>query len=204
MCDRAEEILKPYAIPRASRFEPGPYVHVQFDGGSAQGVGTGGFVILDPSGEEIIRCGLYFGGGWTSNEAEATALSEAILCLEQLARKQPRLKGAVRIWGDSLLTIRHLIGVYKKPSKARVYDAITRAKDFRRRWKMVAFRHLPRNLNLVADDMARRSLVQESRLVYWGGRDLPSDSPPNQATEIYSRLKNGQWIVDPPTLTRDA
>ena len=60
--------------PKGSRFRKRPFIHVQFDGGSAEGVGTGGFVIIDPGGEEVIRAGKYFGPGLTNNEAEAESL----------------------------------------------------------------------------------------------------------------------------------
>jgi ribonuclease HI len=66
----------------------------------------------------------------------------------------------VRIWGDSQLIIRHLLGIYKKPSKIRVYDAIQKVKALKRKWKHTSYRHLARDLNKVADDMARRALAK--------------------------------------------
>ena len=60
-------------------------MHVQFDGGSTDGVGTGGFVIVDPHGKEIVRAGCWFGRGLTNNEAEALACREALMCLSNLA-----------------------------------------------------------------------------------------------------------------------
>lgn len=50
------------------------------------------------------------------------------------------------------------MGIYKKPSKAKMYEAIQLAKRLKREWKDVAYRHIPRNLNTVPDDMARRAL----------------------------------------------
>ena len=47
--------------PGGSRFVPGDFIHVQFDGGSANGVGTGGFVILRSDGQELVRAGRYYG-----------------------------------------------------------------------------------------------------------------------------------------------
>ncbi len=67
--------LKGQSMPRGSRFEDGPFLHLQFDGGSCSGIGSGGFVIVDPQGEEIMRGGAYFGPGHTNNEAEARALA---------------------------------------------------------------------------------------------------------------------------------
>ena len=125
--DEVEELKKGLdttSLPSASRFKSGPFVHVQFDGGSVEGVGTGGFTIVGPDGAELIRAGKCFGEGYTNNEAEALAMMEALNCLEQFRRESPQLAVPVRVWGDSQLIIRHLVGIYKKPSKARVYQAI--------------------------------------------------------------------------------
>ena len=106
---------------------------------------------------EVIRSGLYFGQGYTNNEAEATAMAQSLTCLDELRQRRSELCLPVRLWGDSQLIIRHLTGVYKKPSKVRIYEAVETAKKMRRRWKELAVRHLPRDLNKVADDMARRA-----------------------------------------------
>ncbi len=43
-------------------------------------------------------------------------------CLEGIIEAEPHYaKMPVRIWVDSQLIIRHLLGIYKKPSKVRVY-----------------------------------------------------------------------------------
>lgn len=83
----------------------------------------------------------------------------------------------VRIWGDSQLIIRHLLGIYKKPSKIRVYDAVQKVKTLKRKWKHTSYRHLERELNKVADDMARRALAEKGSVIFYGG-DVPKDSPP--------------------------
>ena len=47
----AERALrKPLSIPAKSTFLPGKLVHVQLDGGSEDGLGTGGFIIIDGEG----------------------------------------------------------------------------------------------------------------------------------------------------------
>ena len=74
---------------------------MQFDGGSTDGVGTGGFVIVDPRGREIVRAGCWFGRGLTNNEAEALACHKALMCLSKLTRSHPDLKVPVRVFGDS-------------------------------------------------------------------------------------------------------
>jgi hypothetical protein len=40
-------LRKPIHLPVRARFAKGPHIHIQFDGGSQDGHGTGGFVILD-------------------------------------------------------------------------------------------------------------------------------------------------------------
>lgn len=65
------------------------------------GMGTGGFVIVDGEGHEVVRVGKFFGPAHTNNEAEALALAEALLCLSSLRRSHAALRLPVRVWGDS-------------------------------------------------------------------------------------------------------
>jgi ribonuclease HI len=95
-------------------------------------MGTGGFVITKDDGRELVQFGSFYGQGYTNNEAEATALLDSLECLDALQWRDPTLALPVRVWGDSQLIIKHLIGVFKKPSKSRVYEAITRAKAYKR------------------------------------------------------------------------
>ncbi len=71
-------LKEPLHLPQKARFSKGPHVHVQFDGGSQDGHGTGGFVILDDQGNEIVRVGRYYGPGRTNNEAEAFAMRDCV------------------------------------------------------------------------------------------------------------------------------
>lgn len=71
-----------------------------------------------------MRCGSYYGQGFTNNEAEAYALKDALECLECLKQRNPALDLPIRVWGDSQLLIKHLLGVFKKPSKVRIYEAV--------------------------------------------------------------------------------
>ena len=50
-------LQEPLHLPAKSRFQRGPHVHIQFDGGSEEGRGTGGFVIIDATGREVLRAG---------------------------------------------------------------------------------------------------------------------------------------------------
>lgn len=62
----------------------------------------------------------------------------------------------LRLLGDSQLIIRFMLGIFKKIRKASIYTPVTHAKELLRRVD-VAFRHVPRHLNTVADDMCRRA-----------------------------------------------
>ena len=93
----AEGALRvPVHLPAKARFVPGPSYHVQFDGGSQDGHGTGGFVVLDHNKKEIVRVGCYYGPGRTNNEAEAFALRDAMLFLARRGVNYP-----IRVFGDS-------------------------------------------------------------------------------------------------------
>ena len=75
----AESALqRPMHLPPRARFAPGKAIHVQFDGGSTDGIGTGGFVILDGDDNEIVRAGRFYGPGRTNNEAESFAMRDAL------------------------------------------------------------------------------------------------------------------------------
>ena len=52
---------------------------------------------------------------------------DALECLESLRQKNPSLRLPVRLWGDSQLVVKHLLGIFKKPGKVRIYDAVARA-----------------------------------------------------------------------------
>lgn len=49
----------------------------------------------------MVRCGSYYGQGFTNNEAEAYALKDALECLEYLKERNPALDLPIRVWGDS-------------------------------------------------------------------------------------------------------
>ena len=61
MATAERALRKPLSIPVKSRFLPGKFVHAQFDGGSEEGLGTRGFVIIDGDGKEMVRMGTYYG-----------------------------------------------------------------------------------------------------------------------------------------------
>ena len=52
MATTERALRRPLSIPAKSRFLTGKFVHVQFDGGSKDGLGTGGFVIINGKGKK--------------------------------------------------------------------------------------------------------------------------------------------------------
>ena len=50
----------------------------------------------------------------------------------------------------------------------------------------VAYLHVTRDANTVADDMARRALEAKTDVVYWNGL-IPDDAPANQLSDIYQQ-----------------
>ena len=73
---------------------------MQFDGGSQSGIGTGGFILAESDGTELVRGGADYGPGFTNNEAEAYSLRDALECLAQFRAQNPIFRVPVRIWGD--------------------------------------------------------------------------------------------------------
>lgn len=51
-----------------------------------------------------------------------------------------------------------MLGVFKRPKKNTIYASVERTRELARRWSHdVAFRHVSRDVNEVADDMVRRA-----------------------------------------------
>ena len=131
-----------------------------------------------------MRVGRYYGPGRTNNEAEAFALRDAIQCLVRLTKTRPELDHPARIFGDSQLIIRFATRVYKRPTRHSIYWALEEVRKAERSLSGVAYRHVGRDFNQVADDMGRRALEARKDVVFWGG-DLPEDAPGNQVGDVY-------------------
>ena len=50
-----DSLREPCKLPYHSQFFPGLYIHLSFDGGSRNGIGTAGFVIADSETGEVER-----------------------------------------------------------------------------------------------------------------------------------------------------
>ncbi len=108
-------------------------------------------VIYGDRGKELLRKGRRIGVA-TNNEAEYTALIEALQFLE----KNHRSKEAV-IYTDSQLVVRQMHGEYrvKSPSLILLYN---RARRLKEKLPLVRLMHIDRNRNKTADWIVNRVL----------------------------------------------
>ena len=142
---------------------------------------------MDGDGNEVVRAGRFYGPGRTNNEAESFAMRDAVQCLLSLLESRPDLKLPVRMFGDSQLLIRFMTRIYKKPQRHSIYWAVEDVKRMERELgRPVAYRHVTREANQVADDMACRALEGRADVTYWFG-SVPSDAPPNQLQDVYEQ-----------------
>ena len=69
--------------------------------------------------------------------------------------------------------------LYKRPQRHTIYWALEDVRRAKRTLqKPVAYRHVTRDANAVADDMGRRALEKKADVIFWGGQ-IPEDAPPN-------------------------
>ncbi|MBX5481362.1 MAG: ribonuclease HI family protein [Myxococcaceae bacterium] len=129
-----------------------PRLRVYSDGAARGNPGPAGAgaVLVEPNGQVVDRIGKYL-GKQTNNFAEYMGL---ILGLE---RAQALGVKEIEVYADSELMIRQLGGRYqvKSPSLRPLYDrAVTLLNHFDR----VKLVHVPREMNLAADEMSNRAI----------------------------------------------
>ena len=72
-----------------------------------------------------------------------------------------------------------MLRIYKKPQRHTIYWAVEDVKRAERSLGgPVAYHHITREANCVADDMARHALTTKGGIMYMQG-DIPADAPPN-------------------------
>ncbi len=107
--------------------------------------------------------------------------------MQCLSRITHRFEGMspVRVFGDSQLLIRFATRVYRRPHRQTIYWALEDVKKAEASIRQpIAYRHVTRDANTVADDMARRALEEKCDVIYWNGA-TPESAPPNQLPEVY-------------------
>ena len=100
-------------------------------------------------------------------------------CLQSLLDSQLDLQLPVRIFHDSQLLIHFMLQIYLKLQQHTIYWAIEDVKQAK--WvlgRLVAYRHVTRAANCMADDMARRALAAKGDVTYVQG-DVPKDASSN-------------------------
>ena len=118
-----------------------------FDGSSCKQGGGIGFVIISPRGANF-EFAFPIEPMVTNNQAEYEAVLRGIQLLHEVKAE------AIEIFGDSLLIINQLIGLYecKEDTLRRYYDECQRLlKEF----PHVSFQHIPRAQNQEANRLAQ-------------------------------------------------
>ena len=81
-----------------------------------------------------------------------------------------------------------MLGVFKRPKKNSIYTSVERTRELARSWPhAVAFRHVTRNVNNVADDMVRRARDQGCNVTFYPC-NLPPDAPHFTTSAVYTYL----------------
>lgn len=134
---------------------------LQFDGLASPNPGeiTCGSLMFNPEDNLVFEKGSYLGFG-TNNQAEYKGLIEGLIIAKNLGVKK------LLIEGDSMLIIKQVIGEWK------VKDAILKnlkekVDRLLNNFSYVAIRHIPREFNSHADDLANKALIMEPFLRYY-------------------------------------
>ena len=125
---------------------------LQFDGGSRgnPGIAGAGFVLYDEEGNEIY-CGRYALEHATNNEAEYSGVVKGL----ELALSLQICD--IIVEGDSELVIRQIEGVYRvKNANLRTY--YKKAIALRKKFDSFQVRHIPRDQNSRADELANEAM----------------------------------------------
>lgn len=134
------------------------YTHIKTysDGGSRgnPGPSASGYVLMDMDNNIILKSGVYL-GITTNNQAEYKSLLFALQEAKNLGAEE------VAVHMDSLLAINQLKGVYKikNADLLPIYNSI---KELAKSFKKVTYRHVPRELNKLADAEVNTTLDAEA------------------------------------------
>lgn len=127
-------------------------VKVYADGGSRgnPGPSAGGFVVLDMDDKVLFESGKYL-GITTNNQAEYHSLKGGLEAALKMGARE------VYVYMDSLLVINQMKGIFKVKNRDLwpIHEAI---KQLLPKFEKVAFMHVPRELNKLADGMVNQTL----------------------------------------------
>lgn len=140
--------------PLPARIRGAAHAVAFFDGGAAQKLGTGGFVVYNGEGKCVTAQARFYGDELpTNNKAEAKALEELMGWLAENQGEWGEAP-AVVVYGDSQLVV-NFCNRRARPSVGELYASVQEIMRHRRCiGTPVFFRHVPRELNAVADWLA--------------------------------------------------
>jgi ribonuclease HI len=125
---------------------------LQFDGCSKGNPGLAGAgAVIYKNNNEIWGKSLFIGNKNTNNEAEYTGL---IIGLEEAINMGIK---NLCVEGDSLLVINQMTGKYKVKS-GNLIGLYAQAKELEKRFDVIIYDHIYRNLNKRADELSNLSL----------------------------------------------
>jgi len=133
-------------------------VQLYADGGSRgnPGPSASGYVLLDMSGQVVLRAGEYL-GVTTNNQAEYQALK---LGLEHALHDYQSRE--VHVYMDSMLVVNQMKNIFKVKNRDLwpIHDAI---KELVTKFDKVTFDHVPRELNKLADAEVNKALDEATK-----------------------------------------
>lgn len=127
------------------------------DGGSRgnPGPSASGFVILDMQGEIVVKKGIYL-GVTTNNQAEYQALRLGLDEAHKMGIKE------VHVFMDSLLVVNQMLGIFKVKNRDLwpIHESI---KTIASNFDNIYYKHVPRELNKLADSAVNEALDQAAQ-----------------------------------------
>ena len=155
--DETESLSMPQQVPLPEEAEtiisPEKTYLLRFDGGARGNPGPAGcgMVLYDDDMHEIWCGWKYIGDHHTNNAAEYKALLLGMQCAKSLGITKLRAEG------DSLLIVRHLMGIYsvKEPRLKTLFQACQDVIDM---FESFEVQHIPRAENARADQLANQAM----------------------------------------------
>lgn len=130
---------------------------VNTDGGARGNPGPAGIGFVISDGASVVQQGFAYIGETTNNQAEYEGLIRALGELKTLIPEESRSVAEIEIRMDSELVIKQLKREYKvkdaglKSQFAKVSDLITI-------FPRIVFKHVPREENVLADELANKAM----------------------------------------------
>jgi ribonuclease HI len=122
------------------------------DGGSRgnPGPSASGFALMNERGDILVKKGVYL-GITTNNQAEYQSLKLGLIEAKKLQAE------TVKVFMDSQLVVKQMQGLYKVRNRD-LWPIYTSIKDLVTTFKHVTFKHVPRELNKIADGAVNEAL----------------------------------------------